>query len=148
MPSGTNDQTEPTGPNFPITNEAFEQLLANQAADLKNAATKLELQKEELAHNADYAKEVLKYQATDLANRPKETRKTILHLALIAGGFIVVLLVFIIYLLENNHKDLVTSILKGAGWLASNVVAYYLGQSKWGERKSSTSDTSNAEVVN
>lgn len=107
--------------------KTISQFVANQAKQLEIEALKLKLREKELEHNLHLASQSMNVQATLLKDAPAQHRKTVTTYALVAGGILAVLLVFIGFCLLTNHENFVLQFLKFVGYLVTTVFGYFAG---------------------
>ena len=111
-----------------VDRKMIDAFLENQRQQAINDANEIELRREELGHNADYARELLNKQYDLLKNKEKESRSNILTYAGIGLLFVLIICVFIIYLLHIKKDGLVDTIMTWGGRIAALTVSFILGR--------------------
>ncbi|AKD55034.1 hypothetical protein [Spirosoma radiotolerans] len=124
-----------------------QQWLETRKLEVQNEASQTRIREKEIEANSSYAHASLKHQAEYLKTKPAQDRKDLLLISGIAAFFVILLMGFVLYCLHIGEKDLVTSVLKGIGWVGTSVLSYYLGRNNNKKSTQSRSDSNEAEIV-
>lgn len=142
LPANQSSQPQPISP------ELLQTLLANQQQEAQNEANRIRLREKELDLNARFAEQSLKANTEYISKtKPNQDRKTFGVIAGAAAFFMISVMVFVVYLLNAGERDIVISVLKGIGWLASVVASYFVGQHKSNKEKTESGNSPSAEEV-
>lgn len=128
----------------------IEKFLDNQQQNLINDAHERKLRERELELDSKHGEKILEYQAEFLRAQPAEQRKTMTRYAYIAGGFLIILLAFVLICLHLNKEDFLLKFIQSIGYFITTALGYWIGRNSKSKSKSDKSGDNgiqDAEVI-